>query len=160
MREWEGPKMLGCCKKRKLRLLISVLGFPASSDGKESACNAGDLGLIPEFNPWTRKIPLEEGVATHSNILARRIHGQRSLAGYSPWGRKESDTTERPTYLCLTIATSHQQQEWYKKGRIREEKVGSEARQSKRPERLAEAGALRAVLGAFESPDTGDAWSW
>ena len=38
--------------------------------------------------------PLEEGMATHSNILAWRIHGQRSLVGYSPWGRKESDTTE------------------------------------------------------------------
>ena len=30
--------------------------------------------------------PLEEGMATHSSILAWRIHGQRSLAGYSPWG--------------------------------------------------------------------------
>ena len=38
--------------------------------------------------------PLEKGMATHSSILAWRIHGQRSLAGYSPWGCKESDTTE------------------------------------------------------------------
>ena len=39
--------------------------------------------------------PLEEGMATHSSILAWRIHGQRSLAGYSPWGcNTESDTTE------------------------------------------------------------------
>ena len=39
--------------------------------------------------------PLEEGMATHSSILAwRNPHGQRSLVGYSPWGRKESDTTE------------------------------------------------------------------
>ena len=30
--------------------------------------------------------PLEEGMATHSSILAWRIHGQRSLASYSPWG--------------------------------------------------------------------------
>ena len=37
--------------------------------------------------------PLEEGGATHSNILAWRIHGQRILAGYSPWGLKESDIT-------------------------------------------------------------------
>ena len=36
----------------------------------------------------------EEGIATHSSILARRIHRQRSLAGHSPWGRKESDLTE------------------------------------------------------------------
>ena len=39
--------------------------------------------------------PLEEGVATHSSIfLPGESHGQRSLAGYSPWGHKESDTTE------------------------------------------------------------------
>ena len=39
--------------------------------------------------------PLEEGIATHSAILTWRIpHGQRSLVGYSPWGLKESDTTE------------------------------------------------------------------
>ena len=37
---------------------------------------------------------LEQGMATHSSILAWRIHEQRSLMGYSPWGRKESDTTE------------------------------------------------------------------
>ena len=36
---------------------------------------------------------LEEGMTTHSNILARRIHGQRSLEGYRPWGCKELDTT-------------------------------------------------------------------
>ena len=36
---------------------------------------------------------LEEEMATHSRILAWRVHGQRSLVGYSPWGREESDTT-------------------------------------------------------------------
>ena len=41
-----------------------------------------------------REDPLEEGMATHSSILAWRIHGQRSLAGYSPRVCKESDTTE------------------------------------------------------------------
>ena len=40
--------------------------------------------------------PLEEGMATHSSILPRKSHGQRSLGGYSLWGRKESDTTEAP----------------------------------------------------------------
>ena len=38
--------------------------------------------------------PLEEGMATHSSILAGESHGQRSLVGYSPWGHKESDITE------------------------------------------------------------------
>ena len=39
--------------------------------------------------------PLEEGMATHSGTIAWRIpHGQRNLAGYSPWGCKELDTAE------------------------------------------------------------------
>ena len=47
---------------------------------------------------WVRYLgwedTLEKETATQSSILARRIHGQRSLAGYSPWSCKESDTTE------------------------------------------------------------------
>ena len=38
--------------------------------------------------------PLEKGMATHSSILAWRIPWTEDLAGYSPWGHKESDTTE------------------------------------------------------------------
>ena len=38
---------------------------------------------------------LEKEMATGSSTLAWRIHGWRSLVGYSPWGRKESDRTER-----------------------------------------------------------------
>ena len=38
-------------------------------------------------------------MATHSNILAWKLHRQRSLAGYSPWSRKESDTTEHTTMV-------------------------------------------------------------
>ena len=44
------------------------LGFPGGSDGKESGCNARDLGSIPRSGD-----PLEEGMATHSSILAWRI---------------------------------------------------------------------------------------
>ena len=40
-------------------------GFPGGSDGKESTCNAGDLGSILDWED-----PLEEGMATHSSILA------------------------------------------------------------------------------------------
>ena len=39
-------------------------------------------------------------MATHSSILAWKSQGQRSLVGYSPWGGKESDTTEQPTVLA------------------------------------------------------------
>ena len=44
-----------------------------------------------------REDPLEKGMAIHSSILAWRIHGQRSLAGCSPWGHKELYTTEQLT---------------------------------------------------------------
>ena len=43
------------------------------------------------------KDSLEKGMATHSSIFAEEFHGQRSLVGYSPWGHKESDTTEQQT---------------------------------------------------------------
>ena len=43
-------------------------GFPGGSDGREAICNAGDLASIPGSGD-----PLEEGMATHSNILAWRI---------------------------------------------------------------------------------------
>ena len=48
----------------------------------------------PQVRSLGQEDPLEKGVTTHSSILAWEIHGQRSLAGYSPWGCKESDTTE------------------------------------------------------------------
>ena len=60
----------------------------SGSKVKESACNAGDPGLIPGLGS------LEKEMATHSSILAWRIHGQRSLVGYSLRGHKESDTTK------------------------------------------------------------------
>ena len=47
--------------------------------------------------------PLEEGLATHSSILAWRIPWTEEPAGYSPWDHKESDTTEG---LTLTLSVS------------------------------------------------------
>ena len=46
---------------------------------------------------WVRSLgseDLEKDMVTHSSILAGEFHGQRSLAGYSPWVRKESDMAE------------------------------------------------------------------
>ena len=60
------------------------------SDDRESACEVGDLDSILGWED-----PLEKGMATHSSILAWRIPVDSSLADYSPWGRKESDRTER-----------------------------------------------------------------
>ena len=53
---------------------------------------------------WVRSLdwedPLEKEMATHSSILAWKI-SQRSLMGCSPWGRKESDTTEQLHFLSF-----------------------------------------------------------
>ena len=49
----------------------------------------------PGFNPEIRKIPWRRTWQPTPVILPGKFHGQRSLAGYSPWGRKESDMTER-----------------------------------------------------------------
>ena len=57
---------------------------------------AGDVCLIPGS-----KDPLEKEMATYSRVM--KSHGQRSLAGYGPWGHKESDTTE---HICNANATS------------------------------------------------------
>ena len=66
------------------------LGFPGGSNGKESAYNAGDLGSIPGLERSRgegNSYPLQ-----YSGL--ENPYGQRSLAGYSPWGHKESDMTD------------------------------------------------------------------
>ena len=66
------------------------MGFPGSSDGKESACNVGDLGLIPGLG----RSPGGRAWQSTSVFLPGESHGQRSLVGYSPGGRKELGMTE------------------------------------------------------------------
>ena len=68
-----------------------MLGFPGVSDGKESACNVGDLGLTPGLGRSSGRgygNPLQ-----YSSLESS--HGQMSLAGYSQWGCKELDMTEQ-----------------------------------------------------------------
>ena len=70
------------------------MGFPGGSDGKEPACNVGDLGL---------EDPKEKGTATHSSILAWRTAWTEEPTGSSPWGLKESDTTEQLPQMEKTV---------------------------------------------------------
>ena len=74
------------------------MGFPNGSDVKESACNAGDLGSISgsEISPGG-----ENGKPLQYSCL-ENPYGQKNLVSNSPWGLKESDTTERlRTYIKL-----------------------------------------------------------
>ena len=58
---------------------------------------------------WVRSLsqedPLEEGMDTLSIFMPGEFHRQRNLLGHSPWGRKESDTTEQLILVSKTIAT-------------------------------------------------------
>ena len=79
---WKGPRALR--------------GFPDGSDSKESACNAG--------NPGVGKLPWRREWFPTPTFLPEEFHGQRSLVVYSPWGCKESGTTERLTLSVFTCA--------------------------------------------------------
>ena len=76
---------------RRDRLPIPIfMDFPGGADGKESACNVRDLGLIPGLG----RTP---GGGPGNPLLCSCLvnpHGLRSRVGYSPWGHKESDLTE------------------------------------------------------------------
>ena len=68
--------------------LYVSFGFPGGSDGKESTCNAGDLGLIPGLG----RFPGE------GNGYPPQHSGLQNSKDYSPWGRKELDTTEQLSF--------------------------------------------------------------
>ena len=70
-------------------LNITPEGFPGGSERSESTCNAGDPDLIP----GSGRSP-EDGMATHSNILAWTIPGTEEHDRLQSMGHKESDTTE------------------------------------------------------------------
>jgi len=82
---------------------LPELNFPGGSDGKESACNVGDLGSIPGSG---RSPERGQGNPLQYSCL-ENPHGQRSLAGYSPWGRKQWDKTEQLSTHKLHIFAKH-----------------------------------------------------
>ena len=78
--------------------IVYSTSFPGGSNGKESTCNAEDLA---GFSPWIGNIPWRREQLPISVFWPGEFHGQRSLEGYSPWGGKELDMTER-----LSLSTS------------------------------------------------------
>ena len=73
-----------------LKILKFIRASPGS-DGKEPTCDTGDLGSIPELG----KSPVGGHGNSFQYSCLENPHGQRSLTGYSPWGCKKADTTER-----------------------------------------------------------------
>ena len=85
------------------------LGFPGGSDAKESTCNAGGLGSIPELE--------RSPGGGHGNPLQysclENPHGQRNLVGYSPWSHKESDmATKHSTADEHSSGEAHKAMGW------------------------------------------------
>ena len=112
-----------------LALTHLFLGLPRWQSGKEFICQFRRC----RFDPWVRKISWNRKWQPTPAFLPGKSHGQRSLAGYSPWGRKESDTTERLstahtasllTWLFMRITGlcpqhSRRIQDWAGVGRLR-----------------------------------------
>ena len=77
-------------------------GFPGGSVVKNLSASAGDAGSIPRLGrfPWGKKWQ------PTSVFLPGKSYGQRSLVGYSSWGRKGLDTTEH-THVVHNLVLSH-----------------------------------------------------
>jgi len=69
------------------------MDFPSGASSKEPTCQCRRLKRL-ELNPWVGKIPWRRVWQPTPVYLPGESHGQRSLEGYSPWGHKESDTTQ------------------------------------------------------------------
>ena len=80
-----------------IRILVCLVGFPGSSVVKKPPANAGDAG----FNPWVRKIPWKRKWQPSPVFLPGKSHGQMSLVGYSPSGRKGLVTKQQD---CLVFS--------------------------------------------------------
>ena len=86
----------------KYQLLEGRGGFPGGASCKEPTCQCRRHKSCG-FDPWVGKIPWRRAWQHTPVFLPGKFHGQRSLRGYSPWGRNKSDTIE---WLTLTLALS------------------------------------------------------
>ena len=77
-------------------------GFPGGTSGKEPTCQGRrHMRQRLGFHPWGGKSPWRRAWQPTPVILPRESHRQMSLAGYSPWGHKESDTTEATSHTHM-----------------------------------------------------------
>ena len=77
-------------------VILLLWGFPGGSDGKESACNVRDPGSVPGLGR-------SPGEGNGNTLHYGEFYGQKSLAGYSSWDCKESDTAELLTISLFTV---------------------------------------------------------
>ena len=91
-----------------LQPLIHDQDFRNTKNIKEKETQSLSASIGPHrrcsFHPWVRKIPWRSKWQPTPLFLPGKSHGQRSLASYTPWGHKESDTTEQLSthkYTCI-----------------------------------------------------------
>ena len=78
----------------RFTLVVNLFSpLPAGAVAKNSACQCRRCERL-RFDPWVGKIPWRREWQTAPIFLPGESHGQGSLVGYSPGGRKESDVTE------------------------------------------------------------------
>ena len=92
-------------------------GLPRWYNGKQNTCQCRRRKRF-RFNPWVGKIPWRRKWQPTLVFLPGKFHGHRGLLGYSPWVRKELDTTEQlsaHTHMCTHTHThTHTHTLWLK----------------------------------------------
>ena len=98
-RWWGDPKLF---RLRRNIIRAEIQGLPRWLSGEESACQCGRCQRHI-FNPCVKKSPWRRKWQPTPGFFPGKFHGQRSLTGYSPWGRKESDTSEHACRRILNL---------------------------------------------------------
>ena len=111
-RSFSGTRKLNCekvwdkGKNDKHKNCQGCKGFAGGAVVKSPPAKAGNTRQ--GFDPWVRKIPWSRKWQSTPVFLSGESHGQRSLAGYSPWGHKEWDTAESLTLSLSSTCTCHE----------------------------------------------------
>ena len=82
----------------RVKTVSALSSISSGASGEERTCRC----RRQELDPWARKVPWKRDWQPTPVLLPGEAHGQRSLAGYSPWGRKESDTTQQLRIYALS----------------------------------------------------------
>ena len=85
-------------RKRFGVIMSSILNVHPGASVVKNPPAMQEMHRTHGFSPWAGKIPWRKKWQPIPVFLPGELHGQRSLAGYSPWGHKESDTTEQLTH--------------------------------------------------------------
>ena len=87
------PPLPSPTESKRLDLSVLDWAFPGGASGKEPTCQCR-RHKRHRLNPWVGKIPCRKKWQPNPLFLSGKSHGQRNLAGCSPWGCRESDTTK------------------------------------------------------------------